>query len=461
MSGEKDTIINLCRSEYNRIMSSCRRADKLEAGINRHLREATGRMRQQMNSQVAEINQRHNRFENALSNMSSTVQQIERETNFRLKNMADYFQNGLNFLGNVLENQRDEYLSLIQEQGEYFSQALNEQRQQINAIQEHITAKEEHAEQQAKNWLNDTQILLNTIDESYKHEKFKPGELSRLQGELRMAEGDIQNGQYEAAIATTQRTYLHTQDLRMELESLTLEWNSYLTVARQSAAEALAACDTQMSAQFILETDEGAEEVAAEIDFWTYGALSELRDQVAQEQEQLDKPEEISLDELKQSIAKSEQWRLANEELTQRARHALVASILRNNIAQTIESVLGTAGWKVLDAVWEGEDERRAMHVKLGNPAGDEIVTIIIPETGADNAIRNLLRIFIFDNNTNDKKYRDNFFGKLTENLKKEGLDCGDLRCAAGTENQPATDKSKLDFDEVRRRRNEVEKQSA
>lgn len=31
MSGEKDSIVNLRQSEYNRIMNSCRRADNLES----------------------------------------------------------------------------------------------------------------------------------------------------------------------------------------------------------------------------------------------------------------------------------------------------------------------------------------------------------------------------------------------------------------------------------------------
>ena len=44
MSGEKDTIVNLRQSEYNRIMNSCRRADNMEAGISSRLEQTTSRL---------------------------------------------------------------------------------------------------------------------------------------------------------------------------------------------------------------------------------------------------------------------------------------------------------------------------------------------------------------------------------------------------------------------------------
>lgn len=486
MSGEKDAIVNLRQSEYDHMMNSCRRADNLEAGINSKLEQASSHLRQQMDSQLGQMQQRHNRFDSALSNMSSEVQRIERENNARLRRLADDFQSEVNSFNQkvqqqrreymqkfsehdnhlaahdrileqhaeAIREQRHEYINLIQQQGENFAQALDEQRQelqgQIQTIQDHILAKELHAQGQASKWLQDTQALLNTIDESYNHQKFKRGELAKLRGELQFAENNITQGHYEAAISTTQRTYLHSQELRMELERLTLEWNAYLTAARQSAAEVLAACDTHQTAQFTFETEEGAEEFAAEVDFWTQGALSKLRQQVADEQQQLDNPKSLSLADLKQSIADSEKWRQESEVLVEQAKEALIASQLRNNIAQSIEESLENSGWEVVDSTYEGEDFRAALHVKLHNGANDELVTIITPEESADKSIRNRLNINFFDKNTNDEAFRQERLKRIMASLKEEDLDCSQPECKPGTENQPATEVEKLDFEKVR-----------
>jgi hypothetical protein len=486
MSGVKDAIVNLRQSEYNRIMNSCRRADNIEAGISSRLEQANSRLRQQMDNQLGQMQQRHNRFEGALSNMSGEMRRIEKQNQANLRRMAKDFNHGMNRLdkkiqqqqreyrqkfaehdqhlaahdrmleqqAEAIREQRNEYLTLIQQQGEHFAQALDQQRRelqgQIQTIQEHIKAKEQHAQGQAQQWLQDTEALLKGIDESYDHQKFKPGELAKLQNELLMAQNNIAQGHYEAAISTTQRTYLHTQELRLELERLTLEWNAYLTAARQNAAEVLAACETYQTAQFTFDTEEGAEEVAAEVDFWTHGALSKLREQVAEEQNRLDKPDTLSLEDLKQSIARSEQRRLESEQLVEQAKEALIASQLRNNIAQSIEAALQNAGWEVVDSCYQGEDFRGALHVKLQDLSNDELVTIITPEEAADKTIRNRLNIQFFDKSRNDEQFRQERLKRIVDKLTEEDLQCNQPQCAPGTENQPARDVEQLDFDKVR-----------
>ncbi len=486
MSGEKDAIVNLRQSEYDHMMNSCRRADNIEAGISRQMEQANSRLRQQMDSQIERMQQRHHRFESALSNMSGEVQRIEKANNARLRRLAEDFNSELMQVDNKIQQQqreythkfaehdnrfaaherileqhadtireqRHEYISLIEKQGENFAQALDEQRRelkgQIQTIQDNIVAKEQHAQGQANQWLQDTQDLLNTIDESYNHEKFKSGELAKLRSELHLAKTNIAQGHYEAAISTTQRTFLHTEELKMELELLTKKWNDYLNLACESAAEVLAACDTHQTAQFTFETEDGAEEFAAEVDFWTQGALSKLRQQVADEQQQLDNPKSLSLADLKQSIADSEQWRQESEVLVEQAKKALIASQLRNNIAQSIETALEKSGWDVVDSTYEGEDFRGALHVKLQNMANDELVTIITPEETADKSIRNRLNINFFDKNTNDEAFRQERLKRIMASLKEEDLDCSQPECKPGTENQSATEVEKLDFDKVR-----------
>ena len=77
MSGEKDTIVNLRSSEYNRMMSACRRIDDVQGNISRGMENVSQRLRREMSGQMSRINRRHDRFENALSNMSGDMRRME------------------------------------------------------------------------------------------------------------------------------------------------------------------------------------------------------------------------------------------------------------------------------------------------------------------------------------------------------------------------------------------------
>jgi len=186
------------------------------------------------------------------------------------------------------------------------------------------------------------------------------------------------------------------------------------------------------------------------VDFWTKGDLSKLRQQVADEQEKLDNPDSFSLADLKQSIADSERWRQESEDLVEQAKEALIASQLRNNIAQSIEESLEKSGWAVMDSTYEGEDHRTALHLKLQNGANDELVTIITPEKTTDKTITNRLSINFFDKSTNDEAFRQERLNRIMASLKEEELDCSQPQCMPGTENRSATEVKKLDFEKVR-----------
>lgn len=230
-----------------------------------------------------------------------------------------------------------------------------------------------------------------------------------------------------------------------------MEWEAHLEAAKQNATEVLAACDAQTACCFTFETEEGAEEVAGKVDFWTQGALSELRGQVEAELKQLGRPDDLTLDDLKRSISQSGERRAQCLDLAEKAKEALLASQLRNNLGQMIEDALTDAGWEIADSSYEGEDFRGAVHIKLRNLPGDEIVTIITPEPGQGNTIQNKLNISFFDRSTNDETFRQERLRAITGILQEQGLDITPPVCKPGTENRPCTEDEKLDFEKVRR----------
>ncbi len=454
MSGEKDAIVNLRQSEYNRMMRSCNRLDNVESSVRSNMNRMAGNLRSELNNRMSAINTRHDNLERHFSGMSQEMQRIERDQNREMQKQARTFQQGIASLGQQMLDQRQEYTNLIREQGEQFSHALQSQRRelegQIQNIQDALIRKETSERDQAHQWLTDTQQFLNMIASEYRHEKFKPGALDQIRNEMSMNQGNFDQGNYQVAIATSQQSFLRASELRFEMEQLEMEWEAHLEAGKQNATEVLAACDAQTACRFTFDTEEGAEEVAGEVDFWTQGALSDLRQKAEAELKRLGASDDLTLDDLKRSVSQSDEWREQSLELAERAKEALLASQLRNNLGQMIEDALSEAGWEITDATYEGEDFRGAVHVKLQNLPGDEIVTIIAPEPGEGNTIQNKLNISFFDHSTNDETFRQERLRAITGIFQEQGLDCGSPVCKQGTENQPCMDNEKLDFEKVR-----------
>lgn len=446
MSGVKDSYVQLRQSQLDHLMKNCNRVGNLEADIAKRVKD-NQLLQQQMDSQRRQEEQRHKQLESQLGQMSSHMQEAEKESQRKIKKLRDKFNADLQGV-----NQRiDQLGSVLNKRIDNLSDALNEQRKdlqsQIKNIDDKIAAKEADQAKRAKIWLQDTQSLLNVIKQGYDHEKFKPNALNALTGELSLVENNIRQGDYQAAIATTQQTFLRGQQLRLDLEQLTLEWNAYLQAARKNVAEVLALCDSNLSAKFTFSTDIGAEEINAEIDFWTEGKLTQLREKVVFEHQRLDNTS-LTLEEIKQIINSSEQYRQQSEALAQEARQRIIASQIRQNIGQTIETSLQEMGFDVIESVWEGTDTRRALHVKLENSAGDQMVTIIKP---GDNALGYHVTTHLFDNNSNNEEFRLQRLNAMLRELEKAGLNCGPLKCAEGTINRPSNDRERLNFEQVAR----------
>jgi len=247
MSGEKDAYVNLRQSEYNRMMGACRRLDSVESSVSASVSQMAGSLRSELDSRMSAINRRHASFEDSLSGMSHEVRRIEADMNRQIREQARAFQQGIASVGREIVEQRREYLHLIHEQSQRFDQALQAQRRelqgQIQSIQSALLQKQMSQRQQAEQWVNDTQQLMDMVGKQYRHEKFKPSALERIRGEMALSQGNVSQGNYEAAIASAQQSYLRVSELRMELERLEMEWEAHLEAAKQSAAEVLATCD--------------------------------------------------------------------------------------------------------------------------------------------------------------------------------------------------------------------------
>ncbi|MCP4749660.1 MAG: hypothetical protein GY866_02090 [Proteobacteria bacterium] len=431
MSVDEQTYARLYPDHYKRLMESGRVSDYFNTNVYGNRVGCINELNQDLKKENTEATARFERIDDRLSSMSQELQKVERSNNAKMQAMRKKYKTDLESLGKQLKNQRKEYTQLIQEQNVMISKTI------------------QNKQSRAKQWQNDVRQLQSIIDEEYRHDKFLPGRLASLKKELVIVQRNLENEDNEAAISAAQQTYLKTQEMRIDLERLESEWQTHLTLAKRSAAEVLAICDAQEIATFVFEAEEGSEEIDGEIDFWTEGELSKLRQRVIDIQKRLQLPDELSLDEFKQIVMESESLNEQCLNLTEIAKKALVASQLRNNIAQLIEDTLADTNWETIDSTYQDNDFRKPLHVKMKNFSGDEIVTIITPEEKSDN-IMNRINISFFDRSSNDESYRLERLNSLMETFSENGLDCTKPSCVPGTEHARMPDANKLDFERLR-----------
>lgn len=484
MSGEKDAFVNLRRSQLDHLMNNARRTDDLECNVRTRVDRMSGELRSEVEKRALALESRAAAEARRVDGLSADLREFERDTTRKLREQADVFRVGLSELDRRLDGrirslgvrvergfaevdarlqaQRGEYLDVIAEQTRSFHERLDTQRRELQGQITNVHQSMQHRLQSqhklADAWVADARALVESLASQHRAEKFAPGGIAALQSQLVLAEGNLRQEVFQAAIATAQQTYLEAVDLRLTLLAREEEYEAYLQAARIGADEVLALAEAQTTCQFLLETDQGSTAVEGRVNYWTGGTLDLLLSEASEERQRLltseapgpERPHGLTIDDLKQTIGRNEQRRRACVLVVEHARQAILASQVRWQMGGIISDSLREAGWEIKQEAWQGDDQRGAFHVKLGNLAGDEVVSIIAPVEGADG-IQNHLNVNFYDRSQNDESVRRHRLNTILRSLKQEGLDVTPPTCPPGTEDKSAGDERKLDIDAVKR----------
>lgn len=493
MSGQKVSYVDITTEEYSRLMRSARVSENMDSKIQNELRKKEANLKRQFDSQLNKINQRNNTQNNMISNLSSEMQNMERdfqkqykkqsikhtqdvkqinnnmrsmERDFRkeqqnqsnrhktdIRNIKSQIEKNnerinkkFSFIQNTISNQRKEYKSLINEQNKVLNQRISKQgeifNQKIKSLEKSIKDKEKYQKNQALEWLKNAKDALALVD-TYNHEKFAPNEYNDLKQRISLIDSNIKNGNYE--LSNSQNIWMDSYKLRARLEELENEWNTYLQLSQQSNAELLASCEAHEIVKIAFDTEEETIELEADIDKWCNGELTELKNKALEHQKTLQQTEDLKIDNFKKILEESY---YINEEvvaLTQKAKEAIILSQKRSDMASDIVESLDESGFEIVDSCFEEEDERKAIHLKLQNISGDEVVTIITPVNNKENK----LDIHFFDDN--DESFKQTRLSSILQRLQQDGIRCSTPQCVTGTEHQNRGNEQVRDFDKMKR----------
>jgi len=273
---------------------------------------------------------------------------------------------------------------------------------------------------------------------------------------LAIGRTNLQQGHHEAAISTGQQLCGKALRLQAEIEMRALEWDAYYSEALTGARRQLAELDSQQSARWTFDTEQGSQELDAEIDYWSDGAITQLKGRIEQAIATLEaQPQQLTLDDLKHHIDASQEAQAELEGIVTAAKERLIASQLRVTIAQDLLDELDASGWTLDECVWEGEVSdgkgwKNSYHLRLRDLGGNEMITVILPEDTPSGAIENRVQFAYYPHDNNDARFAANQTARLNDTLRALGLSQQQLQCVPGHETTIRGDEQRRDFEGIR-----------
>lgn len=453
MSGIKNSYVKLRESERSRLLQSCEQVDNAESSVAERLQAAAQQFQQYLMGYLTGSETRHRYFSEAAA--GTALNEIEQRYTNALRELTSRFQRQVALVEeHVKPAQRAEFIET--ERG-YLSRDADSLLKTLLAdveqlYQTHLTQKLS-IKQNASTWLIAQQQLLSLLQQYYPQALRAFPVWQQRQQELKQAEQLLQQGQAQAALTLAFQSYQQTQQLRTQLEQTQLAWEAYLRTAHYSIAHALAQCEAQETATFAFKTAKGTVQTQTEVDYWTQGQWSAVRAQLLALQQQLNQPDELNLAELQQltKIAQQQQQQVLN--LVLETKTHLLSSQLRQQIGQTIEKSLRNSGWEAIDSTYEGGDFRQALYVKFRNFQGNEMVTIVSPETATNSennaAWQHKLSVAFFEPHADEIAWQARL-KQVQQALQQRGLECTEPVCQTGTERRSAGVREALDFGQLR-----------
>ena len=445
MSGRKCSDVTISQNRFNELLNKTRRADDARRVAERRVQEERERNREMQRDFERRQWEMQEAYRNGLNDLSDDIQNLEQQQSQRLEQVRRQSAQDLATLDRDV-NRR------IEDQGRRFQQALNDHRSEVQnalqAIQNDIQMDRNRQRAAAQSQIDDIQKLFKLMRSQHAHERFAPSELDTLETRFALCRQNLQNGNYQAALATGQERYFEYQELQLRIAERQAEWEAYLAEVRRIAEETSGAMAAADGATYTFDESDASQQVEAQVDFWSEGALTNFRDRLNSHLKRLSKPEELSTEELKQMLDEIAPMEDELSEIVEQAKERLMQSQVRQNIATSILQSFEGTHWKLDDSTYENKDYRKSLHLKLKNDLDEEIVASVTPVETADGSVTSNVEINFFDR-YNDPRLRQTRLNNMHNSMRTQGVEIGAFECLDHTENSPGKEEMR-DFERLR-----------
>jgi hypothetical protein len=446
MSGKRRITVD--EAQWNALQRQARQLRELKINAPQLVADLQRQTQQEVERVSERLENRQRAVEQTMSALSDQTRALEAETTRQLRDQASEMHRRLADTAGQLREETD--AALAQQQQAWRAELAAErkrQRAELARLDSQIRRQAKASSEAAEAWLRDAELVHDLIRDELPHERYAPGQLAALDRRLATARDNVQQGQSQAALALAQEAYHDLSELRVEIELRDREWTGLHTVVYEALLQ-LDGLAAENAKQIIAAGEVGNDAaVDLDVDYWSEGALTKLRSDVADLLTSVNDTEAWpSTDELR-DIAEVRVPELERRlsDVVERAHMRLLASQLRVNVAEVVAKTLDeVAGYQVADHLYEQLDSRRTFLAKLEHSNGNEIVVSVAPST--DESGQCVLRLLSYDYDTAAESVLEERAHAVTRELRSRGLDADDQGCEAG---EP--DRALLDFAGMRK----------
>lgn len=371
-------------------------------------------------------------FDRSLSGLSERALRLELATSRRLRAEAARIWSEMEkpsdwkstICWSLPSNLRQDFKAeLVRERREREQQFLDATRSDLA-----IVSKDGSRAMAAEAMVADLRVLRDAINEGLPHERFAPSQLSSLERRLTVAEGNLAQGLNEAALAQAQDLYQSFGELRVEIELDYMEWHVTQIIAGRAITGLLERIEANSCLEVTDEQGTKLDGVILDVDLWSDGELAMVRAETEElarrEAAQADPPTLEELREIVERYVPSLDARLEN--IVGRARVRQGASQFRVNLAELAVSALEEAtglSWAG-EAIYAGNDPRRAFYSRLRHPDGGEVVVEVTSTETEESCV---LRIHHHDGGSTSEAERARQANAVADALRHRGFQAGAL----------------------------------
>lgn len=251
---------------------------------------------------------------------------------------------------------------------------LNRQQKTISQLERELAEKEEEKKAKEKSagaWIEETERIWKEL-EGYRHELFLPGSLEEVKNSLDTARALLEKGIPEAAAPAARNACQLAKLTREKLVRCELAWERQyqrLLEKRRRVEQFTAHCAAW---EVRVQTEEGEEAAAIDVDYWSDGRLTELTRQL----EIKEVERECSTEELQELVERTEKLLNRMEELPQEAAAAFLDSQQRLWLCENVYHALLRRGWMPVREDFYGcedGDDRKAVYLRMQNAQGTNV----------------------------------------------------------------------------------------
>lgn len=430
MSGHKRATVSIPEEEYRRLHEAETRLRHMQTDLPEIIERAGRQTHHNLLAYFNEFERRQIDFVSIMQEIDADLAALEARTGNAMIEHQSAIQHHLSDLAGSLWEQAGVAIADVeqryQDQIQEVQQANSEDLLALSEQIQDTLVQQHEREQAADHWLNAAYSVANFIQGQYDHEHLSPGLLRGCNRRLLHARQNLHNGMPEAALALAQDAYCGLSDLRVTLEKLQAEYNTLLEAVQEYLLrlEHLAHASYQVPA---MDTQGNLLPYQIEVDFWCSGDLHELTRKIETLRA------EITQSESRPTIRQLEQ--MLQEELPGldqqlddvvfRARLAVLSSQLRLNIADRVLSALGSQGYNLDGAFFEGDDSREPYAARLFAMDGAEILVRVDPIP--DQAPKNELHLIAQDHQDKTMHEMRQRALEVQRALRQAGMDVGRL----------------------------------